>query len=301
MPRITVIITTFNRQKYLGSAIDSVLVQSFTDFELIILDNDSKDGTDAIVCGYTDARIRYTKHQPMGIAAQRNLGLNLSQGEFISFLDDDDIWLPSKLNLQYKKFLCSDESVGLVYGGFVFYDDSGHEWGTHKPKLTGQVLEDLLWARDPFSGSASNPMLRKAAVLSLGGYDEKILVGEDWELYLRLAERNHIEAVPETVLKIRQHTGPRLGQRVDAALRTERHVYVRFGRGMSCDLKSRYLQKIGGKYIRLGNKHRGRKYLRLAIRVYRTNAYAYVQLLLSMFNKKTYQYFHRLYINHLRE
>lgn len=300
LPRVTAIITTFNRRAFLGNAIDSVLAQSFADFELIILDNDSRDGTDTLVSGYTDPRIRYRKHRAMGIAEQRNLGVGLARGEFIAFLDDDDVWLPSKLEAQYLKFLSSDGTVGLVYGGFVFYDDAGREWGTHKPELVGDVLEGLLWASDPFSGSASNPMLRKSTVLSLGGYDRKVAVGEDWELYLRLAERHRIEGVSELVLRIRQHSGPRLGQKVDAALGTERHVYLRFRGRMSRALKSRYLQKIGGKYVRLGHKRRGRKYLLLAISVCRTNAYAYAQLLLSLFGGETYQYFHRLYINHLR-
>lgn len=300
LPRVTAIITTFNRRAFLGNAIDSVLAQSLVDFELIILDNDSSDGTDALVSGYTDPRIRYRKHRAMGIAEQRNLGVGLARGEFIAFLDDDDVWLPCKLEAQYRKFLNSDGTVGLVYGGFLFYDDAGREWGAHLPQLIGKVIEGLLWASDPFCGSASNPMLRKSAILSLGGYDRKVAVGEDWELYLRLAERYCIEAVPEIVLRIRQHSGPRLGQKVDAALSTERHVYVRFGRGMSRALKSRYLQKIGGKYVRLGNKRRGRKFLLLAISVCRTNAYAYAQLLLSLFGGKTYHYFHRLYINHFR-
>ena len=300
LPCVTAIITTFNRRAFLGNAIDSVLAQSLTDFELIILDNDSSDGTDALVSGYTDPRIRYRKHRAMGIAEQRNLGVDLARGEFIAFLDDDDVWLPCKLEAQYRKFLNSDGTVGLVYGGFVFYDDAGREWGTHVPRLRGSILEPLLWANDPFTGSASNPMLRKSTVVNVGGYDPRVKVGEDWELYLRLAKRYRVEFTTDVVLRIRQHSGARLGDKVDAALATERHAYVRYLRPMSNALKSRYLRTMGGKCIRLGRSARGRRFLALAIVLNPRNIYAYIQSLLSFFSPASYRHFHRLYRKYLR-
>lgn len=300
MSLVTAIITTFNRVKFLASAIDSVLAQSLDDYELLVLDNDSSDETPELVSKYADTRIRYVRHANVGISEQRNLGVKLAKSEFLAFLDDDDIWLPRKLESELEVFRTLGEDVAMVYGGFVFYNDAGAEWGKHIPHLRGFILEPLLWANDPFTGSASNPMLRKAAAVNVGSYDPRVRVGEDWELYLRLAERYRVEYTTELVLKIRQHSGARLGDKVDAALATERHVYVRYLRSMSNPLRSRYLRTMGGKCIRLGRSARGRKFLALAIVLNPRNVYAYIQFLLSFFSPASYRQFHRLYQKYLR-
>ncbi len=300
VPKVTAIITTFNRVKFLPQAVESVFAQTMTDFELIVLDNSSSDGTSDVMTRYTDPRVRYHRHEAMGISEQRNLGISLASSNYVAFLDDDDVWLPNKLAEQVKVMEQSGSATGLVYGGFRFYDDTGRRWGQHTPTLTGSVLDGLLWARNPFCGSASNPMLDRRCVIAVGGYDTRVLVGEDWELYLRLAERYELVGVQEVVLEIRQHSGPRLGQRIDAALSTERHVYRRFSSRMSASLRSRYLQKIGGKYVRLGNRRRGRSLLGAALKVQPFNLFAWTQLLLSMFDSETYRRFHAVYHRYLR-
>jgi len=231
----------------------------------------------------------------MGISEQRNLGLSLASTKYVAFLDDDDIWLPNKLEEQFKMMEQSNQDVCLVYGGFRFYHDSGYRWGEHTPSLTDSVLMDLLWTRNPFSGSASNPMLSLSHVLSVGCYDTKIKVGEDWELYLRLAERYEFAGVNKIILEIRQHSGPRLGQRIDAALSTDRKVYLRYKAILPLELRSRYLQKMGGKFIRIGNKRRGRKLICSAIKVYNYNLIAWFQFILTLVDTKTYCKFHSVY------
>jgi glycosyltransferase involved in cell wall biosynthesis len=265
------------------------------DFELIVLDNSSSDGTSGFMESFCDSRVKYHRHEPMGISSQRNLGLSMATTNFIAFLDDDDVWLPNKLEEQLSVITQSGANTSLVYGGFRFYDDSGRRWGDHLPTLTGYVLTGLLWTRNPFSGSASNPLINRRFALAVGGYDNRVLVGEDWELYLRLAERYEVAGVQKVLLEIRQHDGPRLGQRLDAALTTDYHVYRRFRAKMSSELRSRYLQKIGGKYIRLGNRPRGRTLIAASLKTYPWNVLAWVQFALSSFNSPTYRQFHRLY------
>lgn len=300
MPKTTAIITTFNRVKFLSQAVESVLAQTLTDFELIVLDNSSCDGTSDVMARYTDPRVRYHRHEAMGISEQRNLGISLASSNYVAFLDDDDVWLPNKLAEQLKVMEQSVTATGLVYGGFRFYDDTGRRWGQHTPTLTGSVLDGLLWTRNPFCGSASNPMLDRRCVIEVGGYDTRMLVGEDWELYLRLAERYELVGVQEVVLQIRQHSGPRLGQRLDAALVTDRRVYRRFHKTMPKDLRSRYLQKIGGKYIRLNMILKGRRILIHAINLNKKNAFAYIQLIMSFTKPSIYSTIHKIYHRYLR-
>jgi glycosyltransferase involved in cell wall biosynthesis len=297
MPLVSAVITTFNRKFFLEQAINSVLSQSFSDYELIVLYNDSTDGTEEFLKKLNhNNKIKYLKHQNINISQQRNLAVSLARGKYIAFLDDDDIWLKDKLENQVSTFNKSDKSVALVYSGFCFYDDQGKVWGHSKPSKKNNYFMDLLWEKSHFSGSASNPMLRLSAVKSSGLYDEKIRCGEDWELYVRLARRFNIEIDANISVKIRQHSGPRLGQNILAALHMERRAYFKNYNFMSNELKSRYLQKIGGKYIRLGFLNKGRRIILASINSNRLNWASYFQLFLTFLPFNLYIFFHSKYI-----
>ena len=159
--------------------------------------------------------------------------------------------------------------------------------------LAGNVLMDLLWQRDAFTGSASNPMLSMDAVRTLGGYDSALVTGEDWELYLRLAEEYSIAYIPDTVVRIRSHTGPRLGDRIMATADLEERIVKRYRPLMPRRLVSYYYQKIGGKHCRVGAAPKGRDWLRQAIIADPSNLGAYLQYGLSFTG--AYGRAHRIY------
>ena len=294
MPEITVAILTYNRVKYLTPAIESVLKQTFTDFELLILDNSSTDNTESLVKSFSDQRIRYIKHPPVSPGVARNIGLENAKGKYVGYLDDDDIWLPEKLASQLAAFQSSPETTALVYGGYIKFDDTGREFGTHNADLNGKILKQLLWS-DPFTGSASNPLMRTDVMRSLGGYDPACLTSEDWEFYLRLADKYEIQSVPQIVLKIRHHTGARLGDPLDASRSVEENVLKMFGSKMGRRLRSYYLQKIGGKLIRTGKKSEGRKKVIQAVIEWPFNIVAYGQFFVSFLGASPYMYLHKVY------
>lgn len=302
MPKVSAIITTFNRAKYLKISIQSVLSQSFTDFELIILDNSSTDNTEEIVKHFQDVRIRYFKHPPLNISQTRNLGVKQAQGDYIAFLDDDDEWMPTKLAIELALFDKSAEDVGLVYGGFIRIDSDGHPFYQHKPFLRGHIIKELLELKDEFTGSASNPMIKKTCITALGGFDERVKTGEDWEFYIRLTEKYSIEFVSKPLVKIRHHFGARLGDKLKDYIDLEMNIMERFSEIFDSDsqLKSFYLQRMGGKWIRLNEMHTGRKFLLDAISLNRKNWIAYLQYLLSWMPKAWYPYFHKFYLNRIR-
>ncbi len=293
---MTAIITTFNRSLYCKEAIQSVLSQTYQDFELLVLDNSSKDDTEKIVRGFNDARIRYIRHEPLNIAKARNLGWQGARGEYIAYLDDDDLWLPNKLEAELSIFEKKGSEVALVYGGFFKIDTDGNKIKEHHPVLQGKILEEILIPKDDFTGSASNAMIRKSALEALRGYDNHIVTGEDWELYLRLANRYTIEYTDETVLEIRQHAGPRLGDKLVEAAKLELFVMEAYKEIFDRKFyyKSFYLQRIGGKYIRSGYKKEGRVYLSQAIRANPLNGIAYLQYFFSFFGSESYRNLHRL-------
>lgn len=294
---ISVIITTFNRAKFLENAIRSALNQNYKDFELIILDNNSVDNTEEVIKNFPDGRIRYVKHLPLNISQARNLGVKESRGEYVGFLDDDDEWLPNKLDEQVTIFQKSDyKEIGLVYGGFLrIKEDRITEIFT--PTLRGDVLKRFLCERNPLTGSASNPLILKSAILAVGGFDDSLKCSEDWEFYLRLARKYSFDFTPKPILKIRHHFGARLGSKLRDALEAELKVFDNFQDVLNTcqEGKSFYLQAIGGKYCRLGEGRKGRKYLKEAIKNSKTNLEAYGQYLLSFFGVNVYSFVHKLY------
>jgi glycosyltransferase involved in cell wall biosynthesis len=297
MPLVTSIITTFNRALFLKKAIESVLTQTFENFELLIFDNSSTDNTEEIVKGFSDKRITYIKHKPIGISAARNLGVKEAKGEFVAFLDDDDEWLPNKLQDQINIFNKDKSSVALVYGGFIWINEKNKIIGKHLPAIKGYILKELLSQKDYFTGSASNPMIRKSVFKDIGYYDERVLTGEDWELYLRLAQKFKIDFTNKFVVKISQHSGSRLGGKLLEAAELELLVLKKYSDIFENDkkLKSLYLQKIGGKFCRINQPKKGRIYLKKAIKIYPLNFLTYGQFFLSFFSDSFYRTIHKFY------
>lgn len=154
----------------------------------------------------------------------------------------------------------------------------------------------LLWEKSHFCGSASNPMLKISAVKESGFYDEKISCGEDWELYVRISKKFNINVDKNISLKIRQHKGPRLGQNIYSALSMEKKVYLKYKYVLPNNLKARFLQKIGGKYIRLSLNNKGRKFILASIHYNNFNLITYMQLFLSYLPLNLYKSCHAWYI-----
>ena len=281
MPKqVTAVITSFNRVNFLETAVKSVLNQSLKEFELLILDNSSTDGTSEYLRTINDPRVKTIVHEAMGISEQRNLGVKLANSDFIGFLDDDDVWMPEKLELQVKA-LESNVEAGLVYAGFRFYSDEGTFWGDHLPSLKEDHFEGLLFTKDPFCGSASNPLMRKSSIISVGGYDNSVKVGEDWEMYIRLSQKFPIVDIPKILISIRQHGGPRLGDRVDDALLTDKIVLEKHKSKMSKNLQALYYQKMAFKNIRLGARSEARGQIYKSIMLKKINLKSYLLFLLA--------------------
>lgn len=184
-PLVSVIIPTFNRSAYLEQAIDSVLDQTFQDFEVVVVDDGSTDDTARVVSQIADPRIRYVSQENAGRSAARNRGLALSSGEFIAFLDDDDLYLRNKLRQQVA-FLNDHPPVDLVASDSQVIDENGQvqdvwrRW-ERQPDLT---LESCV-ITCPLS--TCSVLVRRAAVESLDHwFDTEMDLAEDTDLFLRL-------------------------------------------------------------------------------------------------------------------
>jgi glycosyltransferase involved in cell wall biosynthesis len=223
-PFFTVIIPAYNRANLLREAIQSVFDQTFKDFELIVVDDYSTDHTAETVCSFEDERVHYVVNDhSKGVAGARNAGIFRAQGEWIAFLDADDVWLPEKLKRLFEKIQKVDAEIGLIYTGHVIYDfDKKQEGYVFVPVKEGWIQNDLLYQNciGTFSGVAINAKLLKA----VGGCDERFLYYEDNDLYVRIAGIAKVSLIEEKLSYVRVSNDDRLAFKFEIRL----HAYQMF-------------------------------------------------------------------------
>ena len=202
MPTISVIIPVYNGEKTIKQTIESVLNQTFRDFELLIINDGSQDATLEIIQAINDARIQAFSYPNSGVSASRNRALTKAKGEFISFIDADDLWTPNKLELQLKA-LQDNPQAAVAYSWSDWIDESGQflRSGGHIT-VNGKAYEKLL-LRD-FIESGSNPLIRKQALDEVGYFEQSVTPAEDWDMWLRLAARYEFVTVevPQILYRI---------------------------------------------------------------------------------------------------
>lgn len=191
---ITIIIATFNRSDLIEKAVNSVLDQSFLNWELLILDDNSTDDTGVVISHYLkDSRIKYIKNpKRLGVSGNRNLGLRIARGEYIAILDSDDVWLDkTKLMKQYE-ILIKNNDVGLV-GTFAIkrYPDGKEKYTTQNSDSL--IIRNNMLMKNQFIHSSV--MYKKN--LAIDGYDESLGLAEDWDLYLRIGQKSKLLNIPE--------------------------------------------------------------------------------------------------------
>lgn len=205
MATVSVIMNGLNCARYLREAIESVYDQTYTDWEIVFWDNASSDETPSIAQGY-DHRVRYFRgQQTVPLGAARNLAIAQATGDFLAFLDCDDLWLPDKLTLQLPLF-AGDRPVGLVYSNSIFlHQDTGREhvlYRRHHPP-SGRVFRQLL---SDYFLSMETVVIRRAALGRLSEwFDERFNVVEEADLFIRIAHDWDVMYCPRVLAKWRMH------------------------------------------------------------------------------------------------
>lgn len=202
-PAVSVIIPTYNRAHIIPQAIDSVLDQTFRDFEIIVVDDGSTDDTPAVLQNRYGEKITCIRTKNCGLPAARNTGIKAARGQYIAFLDDDDAWLPEKLELQ-AALMQNSPSPGLVYCGSYTVDADGTVISETRPVKRGALFEDLLCSND-IVGSASAVLIAGGVFSRAGCFDETLAACEDWDLWIRIARDYMIDFVDQPLVKLRKH------------------------------------------------------------------------------------------------
>ncbi|AGY60243.1 glycosyltransferase family 2 protein [Gloeobacter kilaueensis] len=209
-PLVSVVIPAYNAGRFIAATLESVLAQTYSHLEVLVVDDGSSDQTAEIALAFAarDQRVIVVSQANAGVAAARNLGIERSRGAFIALVDADDIWYPDKLSLQVQCFEQSGAAVGLVYTWSAHIDAEGKLTGGYIAfKEEGDVYLPLLYRN--FVGNGSTPLIRAGCLRRTGGFAaefrERRAGGcEDWDLYLRLAEVCEFRVVPQLLTGYRQ-------------------------------------------------------------------------------------------------
>ncbi len=205
MPAVTVVIPAYNAEATLTETLSSLLAQTFTDFEALVIDDGSSDRTTEVAGGTGDPRVRVVSIPNGGVARARNHAISEAQGGLIAFLDSDDLWEPRKLELQVAAFERRPEAGWCVTGG-VRVDERSKEIGPLPLLAPDDVCRTLL-LHSMTVGHLSSGVVRKALLDQVGGFDPRFSQCADWDLWLRLSVTAPVAVVEDRLLRYRTTAG----------------------------------------------------------------------------------------------
>ncbi|QLE56154.1 glycosyltransferase family A protein [Nostoc sp. TCL26-01] len=204
MPKVTVVIPSYNGMKYLPATVESVLQQTFRDIEILIINDGSTDNIIEWATQITDPRVRLISQENQGLSGARNTGIINAAGEYIAFIDADDLWLPTKLEKQVQ---CLDNSpqAGLAYTWTAWTDETGKPTGVVVAShVEGDVWEQMV-VNDKIS-NGSSAMVRRVCFDKVGLFDRELTSSEDRDMWIRLAAHYHFAVVKEPLTLYRRHS-----------------------------------------------------------------------------------------------
>jgi glycosyltransferase involved in cell wall biosynthesis len=274
MALISVVIPTYNRAGYLKQAVDSVLAQTHKDIEVIVVDDSSTDRTGSVAASF-GGKIRYILQDNRERGAARNRGIKDSKGEYVAFLDSDDLWLPAHL----ESCLCACESSGaeVSYSGSYLIDESGGTIGKLEASSFGKdPLREMVAGYSSRGCNASSCLIKKSAFGKAGYFSERreLSGSEDWEMWARLASCCRMAFTGDYTAKVRFHPGKSsiVPERMAGSMKLA--LDMAFGNEMLApriaDLKGKAYSRLytvtAINYYAAGRMKDARRYLALALR-----------------------------------
>jgi len=273
IPKVSVIIPTYNRAHLIGRAIKSVLNQTFQDFEIIVVDDGSTDNTREIVKSFVDKRIRYYYHEKnKGYPEALNKGLNLARGSYIAFQDDDDEWFPEKLYRQMMIFKNAKKKTGVVYSGFWKIKDGKKLYipSTHVIQKEGNIHEELL--KGNFIGMPTS-IVKRECFDKVGMFDTTISCLQDWDLWIRISKYYEFKYIPEPLV-ISYYTSGGVNEKpIFVGVNVLNFIINKYHEDFNKHKKilSKHYFSIGLNLCLNNNFEKGRNYLIKAINIYPYN------------------------------
>lgn len=318
MPKVSVVIPTYNNAHYIRAALDSVLAQSMSDYEVIVIDDGSTDGTREIIEAYGKG-VRYHWQENGGLAVARNTGLRLATGQMLTYLDADDIWEPANLEVK-TAVLDQHQDVGGVFSEFSIFDDEGPRQprGTRQMfpffDRTGLSLSDVLTERrsaalpdgrtvDLLAGHVfdwlfwgnfilpTSMVFRVEPARETGTFRPELRTQQDYEYWLRFTRRVPLAHVDQPLVRYRRHARQLTDHsRIENILRAVESIIRQYEADFTARGRTyEYRRRLGGVQLELskvylgqGRRREARARLRASIALTPANAYAYAAFAASL-------------------
>ena len=295
-PLVSVVIPTRNRPKLLVRAIESVLTQTFSNIQCIVVDDASTDNTTETVLAVDDSRILYLRNEVrVKAAASRNRGIKAAKGQYIALLDDDDEWIPDKIEKQVIKFGRVPKQVGVIYSGFCFCSGSEPRivrniWPANK----GNTYKEIIMSN--FVGSPT-PLIKRECFKTAGMFDERLPSCQDWDLWIRLAKDHEFDFVDEILAKHFVH-GDQISNDLKAKIKARRILLSKYEKEFKKRpfVIGRHLKRLGQLYFLDGKFHRGRNKLFDSLFKNPLQPDIYHHLILSFFPTVYTKVLHKYYL-----
>ena len=249
-PNVSVVIPTYNRAHLIGRAIKSVLDQTYQDFEIIVVDDDSTDNTEEVVKRFNDSRIHYIRHkQNRGGAVARNTGIKAARGKYIAFQDSDDEWLPEKLEKQINCFVKYSDSIGAVYCLYYTQDDSlGYMRKASSCDMRcGNVYNFLLNAWCP--SITSSIILAVRIFEKTGMFDENLPSFQDYDLWIRVAQHYNFEFIDEPLVVVHKHSGSQVARDLEPRMKGLKLFLDKWGNAIKKEAGKQAFNDIRRKHL----------------------------------------------------
>lgn len=296
MPKVSIIIPTYNRAHLIGRAIQSVLNQTYQDFELIIVDDGSRDDTEKFVKCLEDERIVYIRHEEnKGPSAARNTGIKESKGEYIAFQDSDDEWFSEKLEKQIEVFHNSPPEVGVVYSGFFRIENDRK---IYIPRgffilKEGKIHKELL--KGNFIGTPA-VLIKKQCFERRRYFDENLPAFEDWELWIEISKYYEFRYINEPLL-YSYYTPSSVNINQNNKFKALQMILINHREDFNKNKRvlSKHYLSIGVNLCSNGDIKNGRSYLIKAMKAYFINIEAIFLLCILLFGQNFYFIFRDIY------
>lgn len=240
---VSVVIPSRNRRARLARAIESVTQQTWPNIEIIVVDDASTDDTPQFLeklVGTSSIPIKFVRNEvAQGGAGARNKGIDLAEGQYVAFLDDDDVWMPEKLNLQIG-MMKANPSASSVSCSFLVQHSSGKQTVKHisPPKDVQQILNTN------HLGGASMCLTTRQMLLGIGGFDAGLRSGQDWDLWIKLYDRGPVLVCNEPLVQYIYHEGVTITGNPRSKYFGHRRLYLRYRRRMTAKTRRHHLSEL---------------------------------------------------------
>lgn len=206
MSKVSIIIPVYNASKFVAETIKSVVNQNFEDWELIVVDDGSTDSTSTVLEQFSNhTKIEIISVENSGVSQARNFGYDKSKGEYIAYLDSDDVWLENNLELKVR-YLEENKDLGLVHSDVEIVDEHSKRTGDILIGKEGDILEDLLLWNGTCVPGPSSILVRRSAIEEVGGFNPELSTAADQEFFFRVSAKYKIGRVPKITSQYRIHS-----------------------------------------------------------------------------------------------